>query len=374
MSQSSAHWCVQGRTLRPAPRRARRGLSLLEVLISSFVLSIGLLGVAALLPVGGLAIEKTNVSDRCGTAGRAALREMRVRRMLDWQSWSADPDYTPIDVPGAPNRFDGDEITIVPFVIDPLGVARFDTNTGNNEFDGCDLFGNLLPRLSLARNAAGNPLTPAQAEAIFVCSDDPLFQIPADVGYRPLGQYETSAGGLSTNPAVGSAAMVGNFSWFLTVFPSRLENFNYSSPFNPIQLKDQKQFQVSAVICYRRSFDMDGGAPTAEYWRDVSFPGGGWSGAVKLEDASGNNKPIEELRANEWVLLVDDTNARQCAWYRVVSSSLGAGSPPEQQLTLMGPDWHVSAADTRLIYVQGVVGVYTTMVDIDRDPLWLRKN
>ncbi|MFH1266447.1 MAG: prepilin-type N-terminal cleavage/methylation domain-containing protein, partial [Planctomycetota bacterium] len=42
----------------------RRGVSLLEVLISIFVLSIGLLGVAAVIPVGGHEILQAVKADR----------------------------------------------------------------------------------------------------------------------------------------------------------------------------------------------------------------------------------------------------------------------------------------------------------------------
>ena len=48
----------------------------MEVLISIFVLSIGLLGVAALIPLGQMALWETAKADRCGACGRAALREI----------------------------------------------------------------------------------------------------------------------------------------------------------------------------------------------------------------------------------------------------------------------------------------------------------
>ena len=57
-----------------ADRRPRAGISLMEVLISTFVLSIGLLGLAALIPVGRFAIVQTAKSDRAGACGRAGGR------------------------------------------------------------------------------------------------------------------------------------------------------------------------------------------------------------------------------------------------------------------------------------------------------------
>jgi hypothetical protein len=49
-----------------------------------FVLSVGLLGVAALIPVGRFAIVETAKADRSGACGRAALSEIKVRRMLEY--------------------------------------------------------------------------------------------------------------------------------------------------------------------------------------------------------------------------------------------------------------------------------------------------
>ena len=58
-------------------------MSLLEVLAAIGVLSIGLLGLAALLPIGRYTIGEATKADRAGQCGRAALRDVIVRRMLD---------------------------------------------------------------------------------------------------------------------------------------------------------------------------------------------------------------------------------------------------------------------------------------------------
>ena len=69
------------------PRPSRAGLSLMEVLLSIFVLSIGLLGVAAIIPLGQISLWETAKADRSGACGRAAMREIQVRRMLDFRYW-----------------------------------------------------------------------------------------------------------------------------------------------------------------------------------------------------------------------------------------------------------------------------------------------
>ena len=73
-----------------SPLRARSGLSLIEVLASIGVLTVGILSLAALLPVGQVTIFEAIKADRAGTCGRAAMREVIVRRMLDYHNW-CDP-------------------------------------------------------------------------------------------------------------------------------------------------------------------------------------------------------------------------------------------------------------------------------------------
>src|SRR5580704_1528722 len=65
----------------------RAGLSLIEVLASIGIISIGLLGLASLLPVGLVTIFQATKADRAGNCGRAAMREIVVRRMMDSQYW-----------------------------------------------------------------------------------------------------------------------------------------------------------------------------------------------------------------------------------------------------------------------------------------------
>ena len=67
--------------------RPRRGLSLLEVLVSMGILTLGVLGVAMLIPIGKFAMTEVEKSDRTGMCGRAGLRDVKVRRMLDTSNW-----------------------------------------------------------------------------------------------------------------------------------------------------------------------------------------------------------------------------------------------------------------------------------------------
>jgi len=180
-----------------AKTRRRRGVSLMEVLISTFVLSIGLLGLASLLPVGRFAIVETGKADRAGACGRAGLRDVKVRRILDSNNWAAAPGTAS-------------------FAIDPLGAG----------------LGTLGPldRISLSWPAA-------LIDHVFVWQDDLVFHMPKNVNDRP----SVMTGGLEPE---------GYYSWFVTVTPA---------PGEAALPAAQKQlFSVSVVVCYRRDLDASG--------------------------------------------------------------------------------------------------------------------
>ena len=76
----------------PSASHARSGISLLEVLIAMFILSVGLLGLAALLPVGQNDIVAAGKSDRSSAAGRLAMRDVRARGILCVDNWMNHQD------------------------------------------------------------------------------------------------------------------------------------------------------------------------------------------------------------------------------------------------------------------------------------------
>ncbi len=133
---------------------ARRGISLLEVLISAFVLSVGMLGLLSLVPLGGYRMGQVNQFDRAAATGRHAFREFKTRDMLEPNRWMAmdfaggtsnimrtwripnpwdlgsPSTSTPLGGPEGPGVDDGDiarrnvDDWAETFCIDPLFIAR----------------------------------------------------------------------------------------------------------------------------------------------------------------------------------------------------------------------------------------------------------
>lgn len=74
----------------PIADRRRLGITLIEVLISIGVMTIGLLGMAALVPLGRLELAEGERLDNISTIGRAAFRDLSIRGYLRPEMW-ADP-------------------------------------------------------------------------------------------------------------------------------------------------------------------------------------------------------------------------------------------------------------------------------------------
>ncbi len=371
-------------------RRSRRGITLMEVLISIFVLSIGLLGVAALIPLGQLALWETAKADRCGACGRAALREIQVRRMLDFRFWYWTPQG-----PTIPGNFWGfyppysvsnsilDDFTTVsgctdamPFVIDPLGRAK-----GLLEMFGQTTTGIFLPRRTLRTTPLLPGVAPQQLinAELFYWSDDLPFDAPKNSTIRPKLVSTTSE---------------GSYSWFFTVMPAATE---MGLPVS-VPVSGRRVFNVSVAVCYKRNFQIYDSNPanppsatttktldgehTANITAITGFPGMGIGGGTVQLDA-GSNVNVKE---NQWVMMyhlhLDSSGnpiypgypqLNRCNWYRVV----GVGKTVDltgneiDYISLNGPDWDPNLSAV-LVVVPGVIGVYNTTMELDWDPLWTK--
>ncbi len=342
-------YCARRRHLRQSLRRTRGGVSLMEVLISVFVLAVGLLGMAALIPVGRMAMVETGKHDRSGSAGRAIMRTVQVRRMLDYTTWQ----------PGVPNPTTN--TSLPPFAIDPLGVAR---GLGNTPLGGA---GSPIARLTVGWIGANADL----ARQVCCCREDFDFRLPEDRIFRPEVPREN-------NLLSGAADIIptGNFSWFLTVSPSAAEA--------AVPVHWKSQFVVSVAICYKRNFDVT--APRESTPGVFDYRPGEVAVQAQFLDAAGGAIAIGGgsiqlskrvyVRENEWVLLYDASSPlghplKQCKWYRVVA----AGENPTNLLTLAGPDWNTALSPNPLcVIIDSVIGVYTTTVELDGfNPLWNKR-
>ncbi len=321
-----------------SPRR--RGMTLIEVLASIGVLTIGLLGLAALLPVGWYTINEATKADRTGDCGRAAMRDVAVRRMLEAEYW----------------RFNGNTINQIPtsFLIDPRGVLGGLNQYFGNGATSIQRFSLVYEAPSATPSGPPNPVlyTQALANQVFVWPDDLVVEMPEDM-HPPQAVGRPS---VMVDPTTNGPSNVGDYSWFASVVPD---------PSNP------NRFTVSIVVCCKRDL-----SKTAE--RAVPIPQGNFfdngvgGGSVQLareiNDIGSDNPPAGiAVKENDWVALCSASGLIR--WYRI--GSIGDDS---SYLTLIGPDWTPATQnqppDQLVALGQSVIGVYTTTIELDTDPTW----
>src|SRR3990170_7313755 len=67
--------------------KLRLAITLIEVLISMGILTVGLLSVAALFPVGGFYMQKAEIADRGSAIAQSVMSEIVSRGMLNPRAW-----------------------------------------------------------------------------------------------------------------------------------------------------------------------------------------------------------------------------------------------------------------------------------------------
>ncbi len=90
---------LRARVVRNRPSAIRNGISLVEVLISMFVLLFGLMGVAAIFPVGNHFVVEGEKFDLGSALAQNAFEELKARGLLRPEVWHyADPNNDASDV------------------------------------------------------------------------------------------------------------------------------------------------------------------------------------------------------------------------------------------------------------------------------------
>ena len=218
----------------PAPNRS--GITLLEVLISIFVLAVGLLSIASLIPVASFQVQRSHIDDTKALVGQQAIRDLRNHGFLRPDYWCYDAfgnsplvntrnSSLPFGVlllpnnPPAPrsgqNRDNGFGFAFPPIAIDPYMIRRFPP-PANRAADFA--LATAVPayngeRIEMYRVTCATAL---QAAADQVCQslDDLVF--------------DTSSGGPDSLPTGGfnnpagvhtKRSFQGQFSWLATLVP-----------------------------------------------------------------------------------------------------------------------------------------------------------
>lgn len=359
----------------------RPGISLLEVLICIGVVAIGLVSIAALIPVGGLQVQRANTEERKGTLGLNAFREFQIRGMDKIENWVRykSPNWVnyenstpPLDLTAQINPpVSGfpDFVYLPPFAIDPLMVGigqAAGTSAAVSTFPANYSGGPIMPRLTVAGTSSYDsfsgyytPLRPI-SDAIFTAADDVVANLPDDTS-----QIGTSALDSTNN----KRDFNGAFTWLATITSSRPTLVGGSASFAKLyQPQPSDQCTLSIVVFDRRvlstpvAANVNGGQeemvqahwPNLNPGADTTLAAGG--GEFTLVDSSANAaSKLAMARPEQWLMLcryvpltylvsATDTVSYpwlEAKWYRIVAvgAITQSGSTYSLQVTLDGDDW-----------------------------------
>jgi hypothetical protein len=356
--------------------RPPRGISLVEVLISVGVLTMGLLGVAALMPLAVHQAQRGVLEDRKAAAGRRAFREFKIRGMTNADSWIGDVFAV---VNGGPM------LRRMPYCLDPLGVAA----TGSELFpevratasgaaptmaritlSSAPRMGSLaFARERLQTSQRGRnvtvPMPLQQAIDVFTVQDDLVFEVPEQEVLPPQQTW------LPRDPKFTTLKRYaeGRFTWLATIVPEFVTGIT-SVATQPNFQNDL--YRLSIVITYQRVPDVD---VRREQVASVTFLGADATrlvayGGGDVELASANGTDPISTRAGDWIMLSQAVANGQFdfRWYRVVAADENIDQP-KRQMTLQGPDWPVRGRVWATL-VPGAVAVYEKTIRLEDSTLW----
>lgn len=410
LSDGRARRCVASRlshvssASQLATRTSRRGISLMEVLISMFVLLFGLMGVAAIFPVGNYYAVEGEKHDLGQLIAQNAFEEIQARGMLRPELWlyaNGRPNGT-VGSATVPTETGGTELiqppgatspgwfNIVPgvgpdpgsghaWVIDPMSSASAISGTAHldlwpllpaskaiNIWFGMGVEGNRWPvrRITLPipdPNTGGSqPLTPSVAETIFRLRDDLAVEMPERDDAPSIQRWNTAdidnTGNANNTPndpnddTLLSRQYHGNFSWLVTIVPPTEQAHESMQP----ALRQRYPYEVSVVVFYKR---VPTPAPETERLLQAEMLPGGelvmYGGTIEEVD-----KSLEGIKSGDWVAVMgvnETSGAFMLKWYRLlaldeetdtqVNHGYTIKSNPVSNLVLrramlLGPDWH----------------------------------
>jgi type II secretory pathway pseudopilin PulG len=360
---------------RYSQHQARRGITLLEVLVSIGVLSIGMLGAATMLPLAKYYSAEASKYDRASTLGAQAYHDMQIRGYLSPKKW--------IDPAGSFNFTNASVVMVDPLAMTyasetyastaatvslaPVFFPALPTNNPNPPVPtapivfrtNVDITNNWPDAAPLPKSANGGVAMPfSMADRIFRSNDDLVFDVPSRSDRRP----QTPTGWLSPDYS-------GDYSWLVTVSHPAVDLFN---------APNMQRLECSLVVFYKRDVNLNPsdwpGPPTNKkpppermvYADFLQQPANGVpffsGGTVRLRTIGTGTPPmttqvqaqtnwLDGLKPNTYVMLSAMFNSAtgsglppfpRVGWYRIISVDEGAqvvGNSASRIITLDGDDW-----------------------------------
>lgn len=336
----------------------RRGISLIEVLISMFILAVGLLGIAALLPAGSSQINLGVRLENSNMLGRAWYRDAQIRGYLnpdEWLNVNGDKIYQPDQNRASPYTLDNGA-TFQPqltFVLDPLGIhAGYGT-----QFPFGVGVANPLTRIMTTQTT-----NKAAVDTVFRSSVDLLTEKNANKDLPPHQVFFKDAGGSPVRRASG-----GDYSWFATITDSS------ANPGQEISGANIDQDAMLSVVVFHKRLLANPGE--GELVCAAAFTNIG-DFTLTLPATHKGVKPgqwfmvsgtkVVPVQVDPLPAPKTDFDVTDYRWYRVAAAGQPSGGL--QNVTVAGRDWDPNATNNvQAFLVDGIVTVLEKHLALERD-------
>lgn len=365
----------------------RRAMTLIEIMSSILVLSIGLVGVLAAIPFGGFRMAQMSEADNSSLVGRDAVRMMKINGWANPTNWYLNDNSPPHVFSSDPRSIlvNGSMLTglnlTYPFFVDPLGNDGY-TPLFYESADPGFFYTSVAPVLGTGwLSLDSGPRLVDRYERMFYLPDDVMAGYDSsedETEYRP--RMETEDDLVLGNGSV--PAFTGRYSWMATVYPNP-----GTAPFYNCTRDDIHAADYDVVVVKDR-------IPGDEKGFKVTVDGSGKMGGTVTIDLSSmvtmekkssvlysatsasspldRARVLEQLDTTRYLMLMGnddipvDGNLRVFArWYKIANYSVvakdDAGDPLTIRASLIGPDtpnrW--SGSTVSGLFFPGVVGVYS---------------
>jgi len=389
-----------------------------------FVLAIGLLGVAALMPVGSYQMQRGQIAQRVSEIGPAALDLLEASDMHNPSRWGLKTDRprfddisehgsnnewvrnahhssdgaAPSSVPSESNYLieylrsngstnlgtykqansatyaSGDVVVArrcEPFAIDPLYIYRDPAAEDFTDFVPLDA----MPRITVS-----SVESQAAAEAIFQNEEDLTLNrdIDEDGTEDEIDSWQRAAITDGSGNSI-KAKSEGNYSWLATFSPGETATGS-----------DPKQWTVSVAVFYKRPL----GLGTESQWTVPFSTSGGNNGytTVRCHGTNGEDDPVDatlifdaasttgtfdqdagdtmRIKRRMWGLVTfTDNGHKRARWYRVGTVQKPTSATGNSiKIRLIGPDLP-SGISAKITFFEGIEGVFTRAMRAEELPV-----
>ncbi len=378
---------------RPHPQTAaRRGISLIEVLVSIVVAAIGVFGVFALIPFAIRQAEIGMNEEAAITVGRNGIEDFEARRFTNYNRWAV-PDFLDDDGNSATQFLTPfKQTTNFPYniyCIDPWGFTNQDTPDPNFNIAPYSDFAGSFPRFRritlFDQSGTQTVFSKALARELFSTADDVVHarqKDSLDLEY-PQQFYFT-----------GSARQhAGKTTWQMFVIRPFVDIPGVPPP--GMLQNDQARYYV-AVSLNRDPNALNDRATTGELAQHydrlfrvlmppgpvTQFENGG--GDFTIEEVSAA-LPDRQIHRGRWMMLItadlttpSNPVAVNIGFYRVMDVDDLVAAPPRFDVTLQGSDFTISQDPVNTAYsnvyavlLPDVIAVYQrTMKLANSSSIW----